>query len=271
MATRFMVMWLVAMIGSACGPTAPRGLSTLDDDEPMLTQRPALQMYLILTHQTEAMQDPRSIKEMWRAVHGERAEFRDIRTLVRWAPAEYAIDIELDFANLPHPALPMKMLQPSLRRLPSGVRQIGETAPLAVSVRSRSETLPAGEHLRLVGAAVLYMAEAFDGVIVDLMTRRAWTAEAWRTELSGRALTTAQTRLMVGQLSPNQYRLRSRGNIKFGLPDLELDASATQLSLAKTRLAVAQKQLMRTGRLTEENGQCLGNGYDGECLRVSMP
>ena len=63
------------------------------------------------------MQSKSDVSEMWSAVHGDTPAFLDIRRAVRWAPANYKIDIELDFADLPHPALPRERLKPLLRHL----------------------------------------------------------------------------------------------------------------------------------------------------------
>lgn len=253
-----------------CG-ASPRTAAFAEDDDLDLAGRPALQMYLVLTEQTDAMQSKGDVQAMWSAVHGDLPGFQEIRRAVRWAPANYKIDIELDFADLPHPALPRTRLTPLLRRLPASAGRRAEKARLAVSVRSRSESLPDGEHLRLIGAAVLHIAERYDGIIIDLLAQRAWSPAAWRREISGPRLSSRQTRL-VSRRTSQGVQLRTRGHLKYGLPDLELNVRETELSEGKVALARAQGALLRRGPGGLQSSlSCRGAGYDGECIRLVLP
>lgn len=266
MGVRLLLGILGILLG--CGGT-PQGSALDPVDEFDLAGRPALQMYLVLTDHKTAMQTPGDVEEMWSAVHGVMPEFKAIRQAVRWAPSDYKIDIELDFADLPHPSLPQARLAPLLRRLTAPVIERAHDAQLAISVRSRSVSLPEGEHIRLVGAAVLQIAERYDGVVIDLLAQRAWSTDAWRRELTSNRLSSRQVRLVRQPLATG-VRLRTRGHLKYGLPDLELDVTAPHETGGQQRLVKAQSTLLRGGRLAvKSTSKCLGAGYDGDCLRLA--
>ena len=110
---------------------------------------------------------------MWNAVHGRTASYSSIRKHVKWVPNDYTLDVELDFADLPHVAFPARRLNRMMRTLSNDLQQKAKRASLGISVRSRSSSLGGGNHIRLVALAALYIAEKYDGVIVDLLTRKA--------------------------------------------------------------------------------------------------
>ena len=59
-------------------------------------------MYLVLTSNSKAMQSKADVQGMWNAVHGRTASYSSIRKHVKWVPNDYTLDVELDFADLPH-------------------------------------------------------------------------------------------------------------------------------------------------------------------------
>ena len=185
------------------------------DQVPM--SRSSLQMYLVLTSQPSAMQTPGEVQGMWAAVHGTDPAYGEIRRALTWVPDDYRLDIELDFADLPHKAFPRGRLERLLRQLPASARRRASHAALGISVRSRGKTLNAAAQIRLVGAAALYIAERYQGVIIDLLARRVWTPAAWRAELTAQNLSSNQTRVV---LRPRLGQLRTLGWLKFGLPDV---------------------------------------------------
>ncbi len=261
--------WLVlslVLLGCGSGVTqSPKNL-----DAPSINSGlQSLQMYLVLTRSKEAMQTAADVQNMWRAVHGELHEFDSIRRRVGWAPRDYQIDVELDFADLPHPSLPSAILNPIIARLPEQTRARIPEAHLAISVRSKVQTLPQGGHVRLVGSAVLFIAEKYDGIIIDLLAQRAWRPAEWRAELSAASLSNRQTKLVVSRLSDDRLRLRSRGNLKFGVPDMELDVSRSKVNEAKRRFSRAQRRIVSGEHVKSAYGvTCAGSGYDGACLKL---
>ena len=215
-------MLVVGLLLVACGGQRVSQLDALDEGDAVSGPRPALQMYLVLTHDVDAMQTPQSVEDMWTAVRGDAPEFTFIKNALNGVrlPKDYKVDVELDFARLPHTMLPIQRLLPLLKTLTPDDQAKARSAPLAVSVRSESKTLPRDAHIHLVGAAVLRIAERYNGVVIDLLARRAFSASAWRSELAGSSLSRVQYRWAQRRLSDGRFQLLSRGNVKFGVPDL---------------------------------------------------
>ncbi len=238
---------------------------------------PSLQLYLVLTADPAAMQDEAAVSGMWDAVHGRSPRYAPIWRHVTWVPADYALDVDLDFAHLPHAAFSAARLAPMLSELPAPLRARAEQAKLAILFTSRVATLPGGNHVRLAGAAALYAADAYDGVIVDLLARRAWAPADWLNELSGAALSVRQRRF-VGRAD----RLATRGNPKFGAPDLEMTGvTAANRAPAQARFAAADAALLAHGgqvggTLSTADGPvpllpCASQAADAGCVRVAAP
>ena len=189
----------LCLLLAGCGGTRPPAAALPDPTEALPAYgEPALQLYLVLTADAAAMQGKPAVDAMWKAVNGEGARYAPIRQRVQWVPGDYQVDVALDFADLPHPAFSAQKLGPMLADLPPAVRAQAEEAKLAVVVRSATTTLPRGDHIRLAGLAALYAADSSDGVILDLLARRAWTRDAWAAELGAE------------RLGPDQVRLTSR-------------------------------------------------------------
>jgi len=104
--------------------------------------------------------------------------------------------------------------------MPADVRRRADTAPMAVSVQSNTPVIRDGVHVRLVGAVVLRIAEKYNGVIIDLMTDRAFTPSQWRTLISAQHIQRSQLRFGKRVVSDRTVQLFSRGTPKFGVPDL---------------------------------------------------
>ncbi|MEE2789907.1 MAG: hypothetical protein VX589_21375 [Myxococcota bacterium] len=205
---------------NAC--TSVPNLKVSDPQDDIVTSRPSLQMYLVLTSNPRAMQSDVEVEAMWNAVHGVDPKYRAIRQALTWVPKNYTLDVELDFADLPHAAFPRRRLNALLKTLPNIERQRAQTAVLGVSVRSSGQTLTGAAQIRLVGAAVLYIAERHDGVIIDLLARRAWTSRSWRAELQRQQLSKLQSRV-VGTKRGAVGQVRTVGWLKFGLPDIVMN------------------------------------------------
>ena len=94
-------------------------------------------------------------------------------------------------------------------------------ASLGISC-ARKLSLGGGNHIRLVALAALYIAEKYDGVIVDLLTRKAWSPESWRRAISASQIKANQTRIVRQRGGKSGGRIRSLGWLKFGLPDVVL-------------------------------------------------
>ena len=202
---------------NAC--TSVPTLKENDHNDDVVTRRPSLQMYLVLTANPLAMQSYVDVNHMWNAVHGVDPNYTAIRQTLNWVPKDYRLDIELDFADLPHPAFPQRRLNRLLKTLPTETRQRAQSAVLGVSVRSSGHTLSGAAQIRLVGAAALYIAERYNGVIIDLLARRAWTSQSWRAELQRQQLSGLQSRVVVMKQGALR-QVRTLGWLKFGLPDI---------------------------------------------------
>lgn len=272
---------LTGLLVAACGggpsaappPAIDPDLAGLPDPH-----RSTLQAYLVLTRDAAAMQDPTAVAAMWDAVHGKSPRYAPIRGHVRWAPGDYALDVELDFADLPHPRFSAERLAPILAALPPAERAKADEAALGVLFQSRVDALPDGNHVRLAGAAALYAADRYDGVVVDLLARRAWTPAAWHAELAGARLSDRQRRFVRAGDT-----LMTRGNPKFGAPDVRVvGVTKANLAAARARFAALDAHALARGgavgdRVALPGGDtvtlapCGSPPPDAECVQVPAP
>ena len=275
-----LMLCLSVMIGCGANPGTSR-IDTFDEDLASLVSRPALQMYLVLTDESEAMQGKAAVADMWKAVRGEASDFGFMRDALRRTrvPPDYRVDVELDFAELPHPKLTIQRLEPMLKRLPPEFVDRARAANLGISIRSRSKSLPAAMHIRFVGAAALHVAEKHNGIVLDLLARRAYTADGWRKELSATTLSRNQYRWSRGKTSDGLDYLISRGHVKFGTPDLMVGPVRRKNIQSAKALFIALHRRVRIGGA--KIGQKLSVGThaflvrkcgairtDGGCVRV---
>lgn len=265
----------------ACGSSRPAPMP-IDDDVPELPgTRPALQMYLVLTDDPQAMQGEGAVEEMWRAVHGQNPEYRAIRDRLMSVPGSYELDVELDYADLPHPALTPESLAPVIATLPAELQEKARGAKLAVRFISRAPVLPDGGHVRLVGAAALYAAEAHDGVVLDLLAYRGYAPATWRALLENVGLADRLVRV-VERRGDGGRMIRTRGNARLGAPDLVMKGvSDAQLSAARQHFAEVLGVLIEQGvspnaalRLDGKSvalKACAGVAVDVACVQIDAP
>ncbi len=265
-----------------CG-SAPKPTPAAIDQTPLLpSERPTLQMYLVLTADTQAMQREGDVEAMWDAVHGRAEAYRPIHRRVQGVPGGYEVDVELDYADLPHPMLPAAALAGLIADLPPAERAKAEAATLAVSLRSAAAPLLAGGQIRLVGTAALYVADRHDGIVLDLLARRAWTAAEWAAELKGAALSAGQVRLIRRRAADGTLMLLTRGNPKYGAPDLLMAGiDPARFDAAQARFVEAQAVLLEEGgapgRVLALDGgtlaldTCAGVTVEVGCVAIEPP
>jgi hypothetical protein len=278
------VTWMLTCGLLACGGGGPK-MSTIDDDLASLpdTNRKSLQLYLVLTADPAAMQGKPAVAAMWKAVGGEGARYQAVRRHVKWVPGSYELDVTLDFADLPHAAVSPEAIEPMLKGLSASAKTKARDSKLAVFVRSRTGVLPDGNHIRLAGLAALYAADTYDGIVVDLLARRAWTADAWHAELSTAPLSKAQVRL-TSRFEGKARWLLSRGNPKYGSPDLQMrgiDPAALDGARAHF-IAVQEVVVVRGGkpgdtvpvgaeRVTLHRCEAPKGLHDDACVQIDPP
>lgn len=241
-----LVLPALAALLTACGGAPPP--APIDQDPLLPSERPTLQMYLVLTDDPQAMQRDGDVDAMWDAVHGRTERYRPIHARLQGVPGGYEVDVELDFADLPHPMLPAEALASLIADLSPADRARAEKATFAVSLRSAAAPLTAGGQIRLVGTAALFVADKHDGIVLDLLARRAWTAGQWASELSGAVLSGGQVRLIQRIEAEGRVMLLTRGNPKYGAPDLLMRGIPSDgLTAARARFLAAQAVLLEEG------------------------
>lgn len=271
------LVWLTAL--GCGGAPAPAPV----DQMPLLpSERPALQMYLVLTADPQAMQNEGDVDAMWDAVHGRTERYRPIHARLQGVPGGYEVDVELDYADLPHPMLPAAALAGLIADLPPDARAKAEKATFAVSLRSTAAPLPSGGQIRLVGTAALFAADRHDGIVLDLLARRAWTAGGWASELSRPVLSAGQVRLIRRLDAEGRVMLLTRGNPKYGAPDLQMRGiDPERLDAARSRFVEAQAVLLEEGGaagrvLMLDSGNlslspCAGVAVEVGCVAIEPP
>jgi len=229
------------------------------------------QLYLVLTPDPQAAQGPDAFPGIDAAVNGEGERYGSVRQRVHSVPSGYKVDFALDFADLPHPAFSPEVLAPMLKGLSDEGRVLAQGAKLGVLVRGDATLLPKGEHLRLTGLVPLAIADRWDGVIVDLVARRAYTKDQFFGALGDAMTPDVQVRVVTKNDEGGKKWLLTRGNPKFGLPDLEIrGVDDAGVDAARARLLAAQRRLHVEGPAGAPPEPCTGpkGSYDGACRRV---
>ncbi|MCA9540601.1 MAG: hypothetical protein KC620_17000 [Myxococcales bacterium] len=111
--------------------------------------------------------------------------------------------------------------------LPSLMAEAGEaaaplaTARSAVFIRAVGDATRAEARLRAAALAADALLAAGDGVVVDLGTRRAFDATAWRARLTAADWPADEVRLGAEQAADGTVTFFTRGMARFGQADLE--------------------------------------------------
>lgn len=276
---------------AGCGPaTAPRVASLLDDTvaDPFAgVGRPTLQLYAVLSDDPQAMQGPEDVAQMWLTVGGQGPEASAIRRQVEWVPGDYRLNIDLDFADLPHPKVPQKAFDALARQLPAPLAARARAAKLAIFFRSDAGLLPGSDHLRLVGLSALHAAQRFDGVIYDLIARRAWRPADFARALAAPELNLSEhTRTQRRPDGAQALWLFTRGEPRWGRPDLQLRrvpegqaAPAERLLEAARHAAAALPEPLQPGQtLQTPEGPVATRAceapaglHDAACVQLDWP
>jgi hypothetical protein len=260
----------------ACGGSTPAKRPAIDfseDDTPWPDASvKSLQLYAVLTPDPKALQSEGDLAVVEAAIAGEGPRYSLVRAHVSGVPANYRLNYVTDFADLPHPEFAEGRVKPMVAELPEGARELAGTARLAVVIRSDAGLLPNEGHIRLAGLVALAVADKFGGVVLDLMARRAYTADAWHATLAASNLGAEQVRLVARKQPSGQVVLHSRGMPKFGLPDLELAGlQPTQVDLMRDRFIEAVMALRRGGPNALDVGPCTDQGitWDAGCASLA--
>ena len=266
----------VAATLAGCGGRPAARKQTFDfseDDTPWPDASvKSLQVYAVLTPDPKALQSEGDMAVVEAALAGEGPRYAAVRGHVKSVPGNYQLQYVTDFADLPHAEFSEARVKPMVAELPEGARELASTARLAVVVRSDTGLLPGEGHVRLAGLVALSIADKFGGVVVDLMARRAYTADGWHAVLASSTLGAEQVRLVSRKQPDGTVVLHSRGLPKFGLPDIEwAGLGESQAAQMRGRFIDALTQLRRGGPNSMELGACTAQGiqWDAGCASLA--
>ncbi|MCK6576011.1 hypothetical protein L6V77_33570 [Myxococcota bacterium] len=226
----------------------------------------SLQLYLVLTPDASAAQGPDAFTGIDAAVNGQGERYGAVRHKVRIMPNGYKVDFTLDFAHLFPPACSPEPLAPMMKGFSDEGRTLAQTTKLGVVVRGDATLPPQREHPRLTGVVPHAIADRRDGVIVDFIARRAYTKDQSFGALGDAMGPEAQVCVVTKNDEGGKKWLLTRGNPKFGLPDLEIRCVAeADLERDRTRLNLAQRRLHVEGPAGAPPELCTGpkGTYDG--------
>lgn len=244
----FLILIAAASLSACGGGPKPKPVADFEDDAVRVVEyESTLHQFVVLTANPKAMQTEPDRKAMWAAVNGTDPQHAWIAPYIKQLPPGYKANITLDFADLPHQALPAKRLESLIKGLSKVQQTKARDARLAIFVRGDLVGLSGAAQVRLAGVAVQQIAEAHDGIIIDLLARRAWTRDAWLGEIKARQFGPNQIRLGAAKKGGGVW-LFSRGNAKFGEPDLLIrDIAPDKMASAKARFKTVHAALLARG------------------------
>ena len=226
-------------------------------------------LYMLALKPKNAFSTSAERDALWKALQGDDPSIRALLGPIEAIPMDYRIEYVFNHATPSSTEAEMPRVQPWAKRL-SAVDQVRLAhAQTILLVKGDLVRLPNAQETRLTLAALVFLAERYDGVVFDLLNREALGATALRQRLIKSGTLPPQIRL-IGARVDTRPGIRTVGLPKYGLPDLFL-ASRQPRQHAK-RLSEIVDALLESRGLP--NGvslkPCVGTKLDYGCYEASV-
>ena len=229
----------------------------------------AKHLYVLALGPKDAFTSSDERAELWRALQGAVPSIAPLLGTLEDIPLDYRIEYVFNHTTPSATNAEMHRLRPWAKTLSSSDRRRLQNARTLLLVKGSLARLPNAQETRLTLAALVYLAEKYDGVIFDLLTREAIGVSDLRSRLTPPARLPPQIRL-IGVRNQERTGLRTVGLPKYGFPDLFLKTTTPKKHI-RTLSAVANallvpKPLPPWVRLMP----CEGGQFDYGCYEVQL-
>ncbi|MGB0646155.1 MAG: hypothetical protein ACPGQS_03210 [Bradymonadia bacterium] len=263
---------------AGCGTTAmnasrtdPQGLmrqqalSGGPDDVPR-TDR-SHHLYVLLLKSQNAFSTDAERERLWAALRGEDARYVELLGNLNDVPMDYRIEYVFNHTTPNAKNAEMHLIKPWLKRLSRTERSRASQAKTVLLVKGNLFRLPNSQDVRLTLAGLLFLAETYDGIIVDLLSRKAMAATELRTLLEAPGRLASQIRFVGGRVD-GQLGVRTAGLPKYGFPDVFLPTETPTTAVKRLGLVV---DALMTGEALPSGvspRRCKKSRLDFGCYRI---
>lgn len=193
------------------------------------------QLYMLALSPANAFTTKDERNALWAALRGDDPTVVKLLGPIESIPMDYRIEYVFNHTTPDSPEAELEQLTPWMKRLPKDAQARVRTAQTLLLVKGTLDRLPNAQETRLTLAALVFLAERYNGVVFDLLNRQALTAAEIRTRLSASQGLAPQVRL-IGALVDGHKGIRSVGLPKYGLFDVFLASAdprqdSTQLGM----------------------------------------
>ncbi len=266
-------LFLMLCVGVGCTRLTPSVSShqPSDDRKPdprvFKARDTSHQLYMLALSPANAFTTQDERNALWAALRGDDPRVVNLLGPIESIPMDYRIEYVFNHTTPDSPEAELEQLKPWMKRLPKDAKARVKTAQTLLLVKGTLDRLPNAQETRLTLAALVFLAEQYNGVVFDLLNRQALTAAEIRTRLSATQGLAPQVRL-IGALVDGQKGIRSVGLPKYGLFDVFLASAdprqdSTQLGMVIDALLKGDP-LPQTVRLNP----CKSTRLDYGCYRV---
>ncbi len=227
-------------------------------------------LYLLALAPANAFSSSGERDALWKALQGDEPTIRGLLGPIEAIPMDYRIEYIFNHASPSSKEAELHRIRPWAKRISSADQARLKRAQTILLVKGDLQRLPNAQETRLTLAALVFLAERYDGVVFDLLNREALGAKSLRHRLMNRGGLAPQIRL-IGVRVDRRLGIRTVGLPKYGLPDLFL-ASRQPKQHAK-RLSEVVDALLESRALPQgvSLSPCVGTKLDYGCYEVSVP
>lgn len=210
------LMW----INLGCGASVSQQVD--HSPQTFILQRDESQhLYLIALQPQGAFKTAEERAELWSALRGDNPDIRPLLGPIEQIPLDYRVEYVFNHGDPANPETEYRRLLAWTKRLTPAAVAKAKSAKTLLLVKGTLKRLPQAQDVRLTMAALVFIAEKYDGVILDLLNRRAHTPSELREALLANDRLETQVRI-IGAREGDQRGIRSVGLPKYGYPDLFL-------------------------------------------------
>lgn len=178
-------------------------------------------LYLLALQPKNAFKTAEERAELWSALRGDNPSIRPLLGPIEQIPLHYRVEYIFNHGDPANPETEYRRLMSWTKRLTPAAAAKAESAKTLLLVKGTLKRLPQSQDVRLTLAALVFIAEKYDGVILDLLNRRAHTSIDLRKVLLATPSLGIQVRI-IGARQGDRRGIRSVGLPKYGYPDLFL-------------------------------------------------
>ena len=194
-------------------------------------------LFLLALQPNQAFTTDAEREALWSALRGEHFETKPLLGRLEQIPMNYRVEYVFNHTTPRNEEAKFHTFKSWLKDMPKRTLKRLESAKTLLLVKGTLPRLAEAQELRLTLAALVFLAERYEGIVFDLLNRKAYDAPSLRWRLENETGLIDQVKFRTA--SVNQRRgLRTVGLPKYGWPDIFLATTRTREGLDTLRAIV---------------------------------